>query len=131
MTAVTVKGLSPDWMQINVAEYIALLITCETFAEFCRGKVTDCELDNTFAQSWFLAARCPKSPFDRCGQGLHLYMLERGMKVRTRWVPSASNTIADVCSRIKFSSTTAGNRIGGILMRKVKPRWLNVIKFLN
>ena len=43
-------SLSQDWMQINVAEYIALLITCETFAEFCRGKITDCELDNTSAQ---------------------------------------------------------------------------------
>ena len=123
-------SLSQDWMQINVAEYIALLITCETFAEFCRGKITDCELDNTSAQAWFEAARCPRSPFDRCGQGTHLYMLEKEMKVRTRWVPSAANSIADACSRIQFSMTPAGNRIAGILMRKVKPRWQNVLKFL-
>ena len=54
----------PDWyrlfpmvaltmgnIKINVAEFLALLITCETFTPFCTGKITDIETDNISAKS--------------------------------------------------------------------------------
>ena len=117
-------------VHINVAEYVALLLTCETFAKWCQGKLTYCELDNVSAQSWFEAARCPIYPIDRFGQGAHLLMLNKKMKVRTRWVPSASNFIADSCSRQHFSMARGGHSIGDLRMRKVKPLWKNVLKFI-
>ena len=53
------KHIPHGSVHINVAEYVALLLTCETFANWCQGKLTYCELDNVSAQSWFEAARCP------------------------------------------------------------------------
>ena len=123
------KHLPLSRSHINVAEYVALLLTCETFAEWCQGKFTYCELDNVSAQSWFEAAPCPIYPIDRLGHGAHLLMLDR-MKVRTRWVPSAANHVADLCSRRHFSMARGGHSIAGLRWRKVKPLWQNVLKFI-
>ena len=127
---VSTRGISPANMNIHVAEYLALLITCETFADQCEGCLTYLDIDNTSAHNWFEAARCPKSPFDRCGQGAHLYMLERNMKVKTNWVCSAANAFADTCSRGSFDNNRLGHDFNGVRLRRVKPRWQNVIKFL-
>ena len=45
------EDLTPGAPAINVAEFIAALITCETFAEFCNGKITTIEIDNVAAKS--------------------------------------------------------------------------------
>ena len=120
------EDLTPGSPLINVAEFIAALITCETFAEFCSGKITTIEIDNVAAKSWLDSARCPKYPFDRCAQGLHLYMVKRSMKVRSTWIPSRDNRIADLCSRkpIWTGVSIAGNRL-----RNVKAKWKNVMRF--
>ena len=124
------RGILPQHVTINTAEYLALLITCETFADQCEGCLTYLDIDNTAAQRWFEAARCPIFPFDRCGQGTHLYMLERNMKVKTNWVCSAANTLADTCSRQAFSMRKAGHVIDGFRLRGIKPRWQSVVKFV-
>ena len=38
--------LTPGSVKINIAEFIAALITCETFAGYCAGKITLLEMDN-------------------------------------------------------------------------------------
>ena len=43
--------LTPGSVKINIAEFIAALITCETYAEFCIGKITKLELDNITAKA--------------------------------------------------------------------------------
>ena len=127
---VSTRGMSPRNVNIHEAEYLALLITCETFADQCEGYLTYLDVDNISALNWFEAARCPKFPFDRSGQGTHLYMLERNMKVRANWLCSAANALADKCSREVFSIGRAGHDFDGVRLRGVKPRWQNVVKFM-
>ena len=74
--------LSVRNVKINVAEFLALLITCETFAEYCSNKICF-KFDNTVEKTWFDAAWCPTFPFDRCAQDTHLYMMECAMKIST------------------------------------------------
>ena len=117
-------------VRINVAEFLALLITCETFTSFCTGKITDVETDNISAKSWLNNARCPVYPFDRCAQGLHLHLLRHDMYLRAVWIPSDNNTVADLCSRQFFPNKPAVRCIGGRRMMKVTPKWANVTKYL-
>ena len=117
-------------MSINVAEFVASLITCETFAPFCNKMITGLQLDNFAAKSWLDSARCPTFPFDRCAQGTHLHMLQCSMKIKTEWVPSAANALPDFFSRRLLSRTDKGHMVFGYRMLKVKPRWLNVTKHL-
>ena len=117
-------------MTINVAEFLASLITCETFAPFCKKTITKFQLDNYAAKSWLDSARCPVFPFDRCAQGTHLYMLKCSMKIKTEWVPSAANALPDYFSRRFLSRTNKGHKLFGHLLLKVKPKWLNVTKHL-
>lgn len=123
--------LKPGIIKINVAEFLALLITCETFSKYCAGKLTYIEVDNACARSWFDNARCPRYPYDRCAQGVHLHMLESAMKIRTRWISSADNTVADICSRNHFSFASAGHLVTDIRIRKVAPKWKHVRKFFK
>ena len=116
-------------MKISVAEFLAALISIETFVEDCAGMLTYLELDNTTAHAWFQSARCPRYPFDRCAQGAHLHMLKANMKVRTRWIPSEENKIADKCSRLNFFKIKPNQKICGLRLWKVKPKWRNVLKF--
>ena len=122
--------LSDGRVKINEAEFLALLITCETFTAFCAGKLTFLELDNTSARAWFERARCPRFPFDRCAQGTHLHMLKQSMKVRTRWIPSAANTLADKGSRKRLPSNPLGTMVAGVRLLKVRPKWRNVLKYI-
>ena len=124
------RAISSPRENINTAEYLALLITCETFANQAAGRITFMDVDNRPALAWFEAARCPIFPFDRCGQGTHLHLLERNMKVRAKWIRSASNALADRCSRKTFSMMRAGHDFDGIRLLKVKPRWQNVMRFI-
>ena len=62
-------GLSPGEVQISVAEFMAALISTETFVEECAGMLKYLELDNTTAHAGFQSACCPRYPFDRCAQG--------------------------------------------------------------
>ena len=75
-TIVTIPGLVQDKFRINEAEFLAALITCESFTKRCAGKFTTLALDNFSAKSWLDSARCPSFPFDRCAQGVHLHMLD-------------------------------------------------------
>ena len=109
---------------------MAVLITCETFARQCAGLLTYLDIDNRAARAWFDKARCPRFPVDRCGQGAHLFMLEKNMKVITNWISSSTNAVADRCSREAFSMRAAGFDFGNIRLRRVKPRWQHVLKFL-
>ena len=125
------KDLTPGSVKINIAEFLALLITCETFSPFCKGQITRLEIDNYAAKAWFDAARCPRYPYDRCAQGLHMYMLKCGMKIKTRWIPSGANVLADIFSRKHFPNDEAGHLVEGALFRVVKPKWKNVLRFIN
>ena len=122
--------LVPGSVRINEAEFLAALITCETFTPFARNKYTTIKIDNTSAKSWLDSARCPKHPFDRCAQGVHLHMLRNNMKLRTAWVPSDDKTLADRFSRELFSSSTSGHLVHGLRMLKVRPKWQHVCKFI-
>ena len=122
--------LKPGNVKINRAEFVAALITCETFANDCAGRYTTLDLDNYTAKAWIDSAGCPGFPFDRCAQGVHLYMLEQGVKIRTKWIPTAANSLADTCSRRTFRTQHAGHSIEGNQLRKVKPKWRRFVKFL-
>ena len=122
--------LSPGGVKINAAKFMAALITCETFAEYCADAITPLELDNISAMVWMQTARCPRHPFDRAAQGAHLYMLKKSMKLRVRWVPSADNACADTVSRQTFSRSREGHDIGGYRLRKIAPKICNVRRFL-
>ena len=45
----TMPELAPGSVKINIAEFIAALITCETYADYCVGKITVLEVDNITA----------------------------------------------------------------------------------
>ena len=108
---------------------MAALITCETFADHCKGLITYLDIDNTSARAWLDKDRCPIYPFDRCAQGIHLFMLEKNMKIKTNWLSSSANYLADRCSREPFSMRKTGHVFGEVRLRRVKPRWHNVFKF--
>ena len=117
-------------VSINLAEFMALLITCETFTSYCTNTITTIGVDNVSARSWFDRARCPRFPFDRCAQGLHLWMLKNAIKFKTSWVPSAENQIADICSRERFNMKSSGHCLFGARYRKIRPMWLHTTRFL-
>ena len=118
-------------VKICVAEFVAALITIETFADECAGKITYLEIDNTTAHAWFEAARCPVFPFDRCAQGTHLYMLGRNMKVKTQWITSGQNELADVCSRVNFREKEPKEKICGRRLLQVRPKWRNMLTYVK
>ena len=124
-------ALTPSNVKIGVAEFLAALITCETFSGFCSGKYTHLEVDNTTARAWFNAARCSVYPFDRCSQGLHMYMLNISMKIKVEWISSGENSLADKFSRRLFPRLPLVYMITGVRYRAVKPKWLNVMKFIK
>ena len=122
--------LQPGAVEINVAEFLAALITCETFAYLCGGTCTLLSLDNRAAKSWFDAARCPIYPFDRCAQGLHLFLLGQSIKIRSRWIASGENKHADICSRLRMTMKAPKHQISSLWLRRVRPRWMNVLKYM-
>ena len=126
----TMTDLCPSGVKINVAEFIAMLITCEIITPFCANKITSMEVDNVSARAWFDRARCPCFPFDRCAHGLHLWMVKNSMKIKTVWVASSENAIPDTCSRMNFRRKASGHNILGARYRKIAPKWSNVIRFL-
>ena len=117
-------------VKICAAEFLAVLITLETFADHCSGRFTTIEIDNTVAKQWWDSSRCPISPFDRCAQGLHLYLLQRSIKIRTEWVSSSANCVADACSRKNLSRRATGHHIAGVRMKKSRPKFTNVLRFI-
>ena len=62
MKLVAMPDLYPGNVKINVAEFIAALITCETYADRCKGRITTLEIDNTTAKAWLDSARCTRAP---------------------------------------------------------------------
>ena len=120
----------PGPIKINAAEFLAILITCETFFANCARKLTYIDVDNTAARAWFDSARCPLFPYDRCAQGVHLNMIRLSMKVRARWIPSSLNTEADVFSRTPLTASARGIVVCGAHWLKVKPCWRNVLKYV-
>ena len=98
----------------------ALLITCETFAELCKSRITTIEVDNITAKAWFDASRCPSFPFDRCAQRTHLVIMECVMKIATIWVTTSANTLADIPSRKTFSRKYEGNVVAWLRLLKVR-----------
>ena len=121
--------LRPGAVKINVAEFLAALITCETFAAFCSKKFTTIEIDSRVAKSWLDTARCPKYPFDRCAQGVHLHLIKNSIKLRTAWVPSGDNDLADKFSRYRFSANPSGHMVGECRMLKIKPKRCFFLRF--
>ena len=126
---VSITHLIPGQVMINVAEFLAALITIETFAPDCANKLTYLELDNSSAHSWLRSDRCPTYPFDRCAQGTHLHMLAMNMKIVSRWIPTGENKVADMCSRKRILNGPLGHEVKGLRLLKVRPRWLNVLKY--
>ena len=122
----------PGMVKICRAEFLAALITCETFVQYCENKITTLALDNNAAKQWFDSARCPIYPLDRLAQGVGLFMLEREMKVITTWISSKENTLADICSRKALVSKRKNRiyNIAGVNLQKIPPRWPNVLKLL-
>ena len=122
--------LMPGAVQINVAEFLAALITCETFAPYCRATCTLLSVDSKAAKYWIDNARCSIYPFDRCAQGTHLLLLKESIKIRSRWIASDSNAPADVCSRRRITMKCPRHFIAGLWLRKVRPKYTNVLKYL-
>ena len=123
-------SLSKETLHINAAEFLAALITIETFVEYCKEKITILGIDNTSAKAWLDSARCPKAPYDRCAQSTHMFMIKQRMKIRTQWVSSVDNTLADQCSRKYLSKSRKGHHIiSGVHLLKVCPKWQNVLRF--
>ena len=54
----SIAALHPRHIKINVAEFVAALITCETFSQFCVGRITVLHLDNVTAGLY----QMPKNP---------------------------------------------------------------------
>ena len=123
------RSLTPGLVKINVAEFLAALITCETFSALCVSKFSRVAIDNRAAVAWLNAARCPIYPFDRCAQGVHLHMLRGSQKFKADWIPSSMNSLADNFSRQGFSRKRSGHIVAGYRMLRVKPRWKNLLKF--
>ena len=128
----SMSDFHPGKVKISRAEFLAALVTCETFIEYCEKKLTTLALDNNAAKCWFDSARCPIYPLDRSAQGVGLFMLEREMKVITKWISSQENAFADICSRKTFLSKRKRQvyNIAGAMLRKVPPRWGNVLKLI-
>jgi len=61
---IALPGISRGEVKISVAEFLAALITIETFVEECAGMLTYLELDNITAHAWFQSAHYPRYPFD-------------------------------------------------------------------
>ena len=129
----TMPDLEPETAAINVGEFIAALITCETFTDFCTDRITTLQLDNTTAKAWIDTARCTRAPFDRCAQGIHLHLLKKNMKVRTSWIPSAENLVADTCSRVSLTWNVPKHvhTIAGQRFRRLSPKFNNLLRFLS
>ena len=125
------KFLQPGMVRINVAEFLAALITCETFNAFCLRKFTRLAIDNRAAVAWMNAARCPVHPFDRCAQGVHFLWLQGSQKIRAEWIPSSMNNLADQFSRHPFSRRKAGHVVASNRMLRVSPKWKSLLKFYN
>ena len=53
------EALNPGSVRIIPAEFLAALITCETFADRCAQQYTPLHLENMVALQWVRAARCP------------------------------------------------------------------------
>ena len=125
--------LTPGDVDINIAEFLAALITCDSFAHFCTGMLTTLEIDNITAKAWLDSARCPRAPYDRCAQGSHLHRLSRNMKIRTSWLPTAQNIVADHCSRNALTFQTQGQRhiIAGDYYRRISPKLNHLLRFLK
>ena len=123
--------LTPGSVKINIAEFIAALITCETFAGYCAGKITLLEIDNITAKAWLDTARCTRAPYDRCAQGSHLHRLKMNMKIKTSWIPSAQNIVADACSRNALTFKGKGQLyvIAGHQFRRISPKLNNLLKY--
>ena len=115
---------------INAAEFLASLITCETFAKFCTRSLSTIEVDNSSTKVWLSTSRCTRYPLDRCAQSTHLYMLEQSIKVKAVWIPSEENVIPDLCSRVHFSRRSTGHLIAGARFVKVRPLWTRVFRHL-
>ena len=77
-------------------------------------------------------ARCTKAPYDRCAQGVHLHILEKNMKIKTSWIPSAENLIADIGSRKTFSWQSEGHVhiIAGNRLRRISPKFYKPAQIL-
>ena len=127
---VPIAALNPRDVKINAAEFLAALITCETFSRFCVGCITKLSLDIVTAKTWLDSARCPRYPFDQCAQSTHLFMIKSTMKIKTLWMPSHMNKLADICSRKPFSRSSLGHIIAGVKLMKVRPKFQNVTRFL-
>ena len=78
----TMPELAPGSVKINITEFIAALVTCETYADYCVGKITVLEVDNITAKAWLNTARCTRAPYDRCAQGCHIHRLNMNMKIK-------------------------------------------------
>ena len=128
----SMNDFRPGMVKICRADFLAALITCETFVQYCENKITTLALDNNAAKEWFDSARCPIYPLDRLAQGVGFFMLEREMKVITTWISSKENTLADICSRKTLLSKRKNRsyNIAGVNLQKIPPRWRNVLKLL-
>ena len=127
----TMTELTAGSVKINIAEFISALITCDTFATYCTGKITTLSIDNITAKAWLDTARCPRAPYDRCAQGSHLHRLKMNMKIKTSWIPSAQNIVADTCSRVAFTSQTRGqlHMIAGHCLRRISPKLNELLRY--
>ena len=86
--------------------------------------------DNIAAKSWLNSARCPRHPFDRCAQGVHLYMVKNATKVRSTWIPSGNNTFVDICSRKHCQGKPPALTIARKKLMNVKARWKHITRFI-
>ena len=116
---------------INAAEFLAALITCETFSKFCAGSLSTIRVDNVATKVWLATSRCTKYPLDRCAQDAHLYMLEQSIKIKAVWIPSEENWLPDLFSRKRFSKRSSEHLIKGARYVKIKPLWNRIFSHIS
>ena len=130
---VAMPKLHPGNAKINVLEFIAALITCEKYAHHCKGRITTLEIDNITEKAWLDSARCTRTPYDRCAQGSHMHRLEMNIKIKTSWITSAQNMVADACSRHPFTFQEQGQHhlVAGSRLRRISPQFYNVLRYFK
>ena len=125
---VSLRRLRPRHVGINVAEFIAALITQETFLADCENFLSIHFVDNTSALAWLNKDRCSVSPFDKLAQAMALKKLACCAKIWHRYIPTKENTVADEASRKQYGQLMIVN---GARFKKSRPRWNETLRFIK
>ena len=58
-----------------------------------------------------------------------MHILDKNIKFKTTWIPSAENVVADTFSREKFPGQDKIHVVAGLRFQIVVPKYQNLLKF--